>query len=105
MSRPGAEAKASGQRPKPSPARPEAEAIARVELEVCGDCVMWIANRDDTGSAEDFHERFDAGTEGLADLTIDDTEDYQAHFSAARCHLCGALAGDRYPASARWVAR
>lgn len=68
----------------------------RIVMSSCVDCVMWIANNDNSG-IEDFatwHANFKRETANISDLFVDDAESF---FTWHRCDTCGtALGGNRY---------
>ena len=71
----------------------------RDTLSVCDDCVLWIANRDDSALDlyDDADERRRLRDEGLArvrgELVVGDAED---PFRDSRCDICNALPGRRH---------
>ena len=68
----------------------------RIDLQSCPNCIIWIANADDSGidNPNDFHRRFKRNTANISDLFVGD--DIDPHFSWNLCDTCGELAGDRY---------
>lgn len=72
------------------------------ELAICSDCMIWLANGDDSGMSP---EQSSATLQGERDLI---SGIYGAHivvdgeelgFSTTRCDCCNGLAGDRFRAA------
>lgn len=68
---------------------------------ICDDCLMWVANADDSGASDDWDRvNVDSTLERYDVLHGDDHEE----FSTSDCGLCGTdLAGSR--TSARFIER
>ena len=71
----------------------------RINLSSCPNCVVWIANADDSGihdAAERalFHSSFTLHTANISDLFVGDGNDHW--FSHHYCDTCGAVPGDRH---------
>jgi hypothetical protein len=68
-------------------------------VNVCTDCIMWAANRDDSGNGLEWtREAFVKGMEGIAHLSPVEGEDglMSTHFSWHYCDICSVpLGGDR----------
>lgn len=53
---------------------------------VCSDCLMWIANNDDSGNDDEWNRTEVDKTLSEYDVTIGDDEH---DFSTVRCSVCG----------------
>jgi hypothetical protein len=71
------------------------------EGQACVDCVMLIANDDDSGINDPMRKYAEIAAVGLGklgDVVMACDEDCEGEFSAAGCDYCGStLAGDRHP--------
>lgn len=89
-------------------------------VNICTDCAVWFANRDDSGSADDWRERFELQwahwenaypRDSYISVTIngeEDTEngspefpnhDREPHFRDNKCDTCNSLPGDQFHAT------
>lgn len=59
----------------------------------CSDCLLWVANNDDSGNSEEWNRTEVDKTLNEFNVTIGDDE---KEFSSSRCTICGTdLAGYR----------
>lgn len=70
-----------------------------IELAACADCLVWVANRDDSGMDDD--ERAETVRSKCHDLQTNEgvvliSEGEDLGFSWQACEICDGLAGDRY---------
>ena len=73
-------------------------------LSVCQDCLIWIANADDSGldlltdsDADEIRQSRDTGIDNLTangEQLVASNEEYS--FSWSNCDICNALPGNRY---------
>jgi hypothetical protein len=69
-----------------------------LDLAVCGDCLIAIANDDYSGMDDETEARVRAGIEHLSTKGYITLGGDELGFQHSRCECCGALPGDRYTA-------
>jgi hypothetical protein len=64
------------------------------EIEVCQDCLIWLANADDSGIREEDRERVKSSVAALGPHAV--ATGTECGFSSYRCECCNGLAGERF---------
>lgn len=82
----------------------EAQPETTYAVNLCGNCIVWHFNNDDSGLESDDPRPMAKLAADGAHLIVSMDED-ESHFSWSECDGCGAIAGDRYACTVTEITR